>query len=695
LKEHTNQGLKGLFHMHYRDYAPRASHSSNYLSLVPVMWVVFALPLSASAQSSLTDLGVLLPGALSSSAYGVSSDGTVVVGSSHFFSQEAFRWTQAGGMVGLGTLNGGSNSIATGVSADGAVVVGIADNGAWDRAFRWTQAGGMVSLGTINGGRSSEARGVSADGAVVVGIATDGAAGNQDRAFRWTQAGGMVSLGTLNGGNSSQANGVSGDGAVVVGTAGDGAAGGVARAFRWTQAGGMVSLSTLNGGNFSWGNGASGDGAVVVGTANDGAAGNQARAFRWTQAGGMASLGTLNGGNFSWGYGVSGDGAVVVGAAGDGAAGGVTRAFRWTQATGLEKVEDWLRNAGVTVPVDVTIMARATNADGSVVVGTLDNNQAFIARVAAVGSGLITLTDVQESLSGTARGSDMTLTSTSTLINGAHSRPLVRRVGANRNAFWLAGDWGMDNHGDRSGDLGLAEVGLGHNFGTAQVNVSIGQTWAKQNQTLNGNTQTEGTYLWAEALFPVSGNFWAVLGGYVSRGEADMRRGYLNAGVQDYSRGTPDLNTWAMRARFEWVAAWRAAETDFSPYADMSYTEARLAAYTETGGGFPARFDARKEKASELRFGVNATRPMASGLDLVATLEAAHRFERNGTASSGEVIGLFPFSLDGRKNQRNWLRAGIGVEGVLAEGKASLMFNATTKGEAASAWLAANWQRTF
>ena len=38
---------------------------------------------------------------------------------------EAFRWTQATGMVGLGDLPGGSfNSIAWGVSADGSVVVG-------------------------------------------------------------------------------------------------------------------------------------------------------------------------------------------------------------------------------------------------------------------------------------------------------------------------------------------------------------------------------------------------------------------------------------------------------------------------------------------------------------------------------------------------------------------------------------------
>lgn len=48
-----------------------------------------------------------------------------------------------------------------------------------------------------------------------------------------------------------------------------------------------------------------------------------------------------------------------------------------------------------------------------------------------------------------------------------------------KNAFWLAGDWGRDDHGARDGDLGLAEVGLGRNFGPVQVNVSLGQTWGQ------------------------------------------------------------------------------------------------------------------------------------------------------------------------------------------------------------------------
>ena len=108
-------------------------------------------------------------------------------------------WSQS--ITWLGTL-GGNESRAYGVSADGSVVVGWSYNAAgWYRAFRWTALGGMQDLGTL-GGYWGWALGVSADGSVVVGWAEKAAVCN--RAFRWTVDGGMQDLGTL-GGDESEA----------------------------------------------------------------------------------------------------------------------------------------------------------------------------------------------------------------------------------------------------------------------------------------------------------------------------------------------------------------------------------------------------------------------------------------------------------------------------------------------------------
>jgi probable HAF family extracellular repeat protein len=129
-------------------------------------------------------LGDLAGGVFSSEAYGVSADGSVVVGQSASASgAEAFRWTEGGGMVGLGDLAGGVfSSSALGVSADGSVVVGYGNSASGREAFLWDASDGMQSLRDvlIAGGATglddwslTDATGVSADGRTIVGYGTN------------------------------------------------------------------------------------------------------------------------------------------------------------------------------------------------------------------------------------------------------------------------------------------------------------------------------------------------------------------------------------------------------------------------------------------------------------------------------------------------------------------------------------------
>ena len=144
-----------------------------------------------------------------SRANGVSSDGSIIVGSS---SSGAFKWTSAGGPTLL--PNGGTGSAATAISADGTVIVGVNGSVA---PVRWVGSGNPVVLGVAQG----QAVAVNSSGTVIVGftgLATpdafvwDATNGMRSLATVLTNAGADVSAWTL-----SQATGVSSNGKVIVG----------------------------------------------------------------------------------------------------------------------------------------------------------------------------------------------------------------------------------------------------------------------------------------------------------------------------------------------------------------------------------------------------------------------------------------------------------------------------------------------
>ena len=113
----------------------------------------------------------------------MSADGEVVVGQSSSASGgEAFRWTAATGMVGLGDLPGGAFAGgANATSADGQVVVGQSSSASVisGEAFLWTAEDGMRSLHDLlatdlgldlTGWRLITARAISSDGRTIVGL---------------------------------------------------------------------------------------------------------------------------------------------------------------------------------------------------------------------------------------------------------------------------------------------------------------------------------------------------------------------------------------------------------------------------------------------------------------------------------------------------------------------------------------------
>ncbi|MFO0689940.1 MAG: PEP-CTERM sorting domain-containing protein [Myxococcota bacterium] len=257
---------------------------------------------AAALAASITGLGFLPLRNPVSFPNAISEDGSVVVGisfadvprSGRF---EAFRWEGSTGMIGLGVPDVAPGetpfSEAYGVSADGSFVVGVfIGSSGWRDPVGWRFSGGTFervpipglgigdtpsavtpdgsivvgdafrveistghrsSLADLPGGATRlHASGVSADGRFVVGLGYSDA-GMQ--AVRWDESNVPLALAPAR----SQAFAVSANGAVVVGELGG-------RAFRWDETRGLTLLSDVSGADLgSSAIGMSADGSIVVG----------------------------------------------------------------------------------------------------------------------------------------------------------------------------------------------------------------------------------------------------------------------------------------------------------------------------------------------------------------------------------------------------------------------------------------------
>jgi probable HAF family extracellular repeat protein len=351
---------------------------------------------AACAQPSFTGLGDLPGGQFYSDAWGVSADGSAVVGSSLISGNvlfggtyAAFRWTAATGIVDIYDVGGiGTTCRAFAADADGTMAVGMADYGVLTPtqrvAFIWRDGQGTTEIGDLPGGdEHAAARGVSANGAIVAG------AGDSDlglEPFRYTVASAVfLGLGDLPGGAFSGAGyGISANGLTIVGSS---ATGDGTQAFRWTEAEGMVGIGHLGVPPgiepFSEAYAASADGSVIVGLSRSPASLNSGwEAFRWTQAGGMVGLGDFpTGAVLSAAYATTADGSVVVGSGGvEGNCGPfgcqtVGRAFIWDAQHGMRDLADVLTGLGLDLTGWTLTEARGISADGRVIVGTGTNPQ--------------------------------------------------------------------------------------------------------------------------------------------------------------------------------------------------------------------------------------------------------------------------------------------------------------------------------
>lgn len=411
----------------------------------------------------------------------------------------------------------------------------------------------------------------------------------------------------------------------------------------------------------------------------------------------MENLGTLNGGKISSAYDVNAAGDVVVGASSDGATGDISRGFRWTPKTGMQSIEQWLADNDVTVAGATSLKANSVNADGNVITGLLNNHHMFIARVDAAGSGLIDVAAFNDSLMRVANAATLAQNNADLAMNGMHGNPMRGLLPVGRYSVWIGGDVGRQHNDQYDANQGIAEFGFAKSLtANLQFNIALGHNYRRDHTGLGDTTTLRSTYILPELTYKLPDtSLHATISGYYSDGDMDIKRTYVNAGTSAQSQGKPNVSTAGARLRMDWLNAASWGHTAFTPYASLTYMRTSLDGYSEQGGGFPVQWDSRREHATTARVGVDAVYQLNDKVNVLGRLEAAHRFEAEGAQAQGQVIGLYGFALDGQRDKRNWLRAGLGLESKLLGGVGAVMLNATTQGGDSSYWVNASYRWVF
>jgi len=666
-------------------------------NLTQLSLIAAATLTTATAFADLTDVHPSAYPTNSTWTFGVSSDGLTSVGYSNIGGGgKAFKLVGST-LTTLSPLSGQSNAIALAASANGSRIVGFSVDGnslnqavSWsgttataldaNNTFAFSEATGVSASGLLivgwgynlntgleevfyadNGvrfdlgasvfnGVASKAAGISADGTIMVGTTADSfLTPNAVSGFVHVINGSTTvveadtdnpSNPTLSALNFTELTAISGNGAFAVGYASTSLSGhGDEQAFKYAISGATYTVIGTLGGTWSRANAINENGTVVVGYSEN--ASSQTEAFVH-QNGSITGLGFLTGGNYSNATGVSADGSVIVGHAT--VSGGRTHSFVYANQTMLD-ADEWMRSL---------------NGPGSLVAMTANLN-------------LLTL-------------------------EGAHHRPLMSydNMGKQSQA-WATGDFGTSSRQvDQNKTSG--EIGVSGTFGGFVLGAAAGHATLNQDLLFGGSAHIKGDFLLAEADYRLADKE-SIVSLVLLHGiwDADASRGYATGGGNDLSTGSTDMKTSSVRVRVDGPAQKFLGPVSASPFASFTLTRTTADAYQETGGSFPASFDAQAHTAQEGRLGLTTKYVVSPSTTLLFTAEWIHRFDDAGDGLTGTSLTTSSaFAATGVAPTKDQARFGLDVDHKLsADTLLSLSLHAAGNGPSADFAAALSIRRAF
>lgn len=386
--------------------------------------------------------------------------------------------------------------------------------------------------------------------------------------------------------------------------------------------------------------------------------------------------------------GISGDGSVVVGAVQQNGAGNAAYWYGSGSSYSFSLLKSFLAANGVSFAAgDSLANVQSVSADGKIMVGegTLGGSSSYyIANVTPGASGVITPGQLNQSLGG------MRVLGPAVTGMGQLSMSRLGSVagGQGLHAPVFAGRGGGDSgRGGSSGDelpgrldvWGLGSLGTNYEMNGDDLGVhgGVGLSWDTGRQWRFGlgvfgdSRDLDTGWNGSQRIRAMGPGVFVVYSpertGLEFRAAAlwqsvdlHLKRGYANGAGTATSTGDADAEVLGLTGRVQWT---RAVSDNFAltPFAEYAWQSMHVGGYSESGGPFPASFDARNDESNSVRLGLRGDVGLTANVGAWAWAAWDHRFEDKSSGLGGTVTGLGKFSYEGGKVDQDWGDAGVGV----------------------------------
>ncbi|MGJ5202192.1 autotransporter domain-containing protein [Bradyrhizobium sp. HKCCYLR20261] len=240
--------------------------------------------------------------------------------------------------------------------------------------------------------------------------------------------------------------------------------------------------------------------------------------------------------------------------------------------------------------------------------------------------------------------------------------------------------------------FGTSGTELAGTFGLARtiapstsIGVSVGAAGLRNGLAYGGRFDAAGATFGAYfAHRPETGFQFLAMAVATLYPDLSLTRGYLNGTALAGSQGQTHASSAGAMTRFGWAFAVPGAKATITPFAQLSYVNARVGGFVESEGPFPATISAFNAAAMTLRVGTQWRGALTERVSVFGSLAWASNLKVDtplvrGSLLVGDCSGAAPITAFcglsglGASMSRSWAEANAGVRVEFAPGSAAMI----------------------